>query len=239
MHTPDLRQPARQGPRALEGLLRGARLRFNPQFTDDEGRLHGDRRQHLRDAARRAVFPAPSPSKPIADTRTTHRGAGLRLVRQPRRGRRAGGEGGRRRRQARARRAGPRLHVRATASRTSTATPGSWSAMDPRRRRRRQSLNGAADPHPPGDRRGLAHRVGAHHRRRRAPGARHRPGRGAGAGRARRRARALAGRGRARQPGRLADGHRQAPRARPPAARQAAGAASTRSSATTSRRRRR
>ncbi len=47
--------------------------------------------------------------------------------------------------------------------------------------------------------------------------ARRRPGRGARAGRARRRARAVAGVGRPGQPGRLAHGHRQAPRDRPPA----------------------
>ena len=85
------------------------------------------------------------------------------------------------------------------------------------------------------DRRGLADRVGAAHRRPRAHRARRRAGRGAGAGRARRRARAVAGVGRPGQPGRLAHGHRQAPRDRPAAPRQACSSASTRSSAASSR----
>ena len=67
----------------------------------------------------------------------------------------------------------------------------------------------------PRDRGGLADRVGPADRRPRADRARRRPGRGARAGRARRRARAVAGVGRPGQPGRLAHGHREAPRDRP------------------------
>ena len=65
------------------------------------------------------------------------------------------------------------------------------------------------------------------------------PGRGAGAGRAGGGAGAVAGRRRARQPGRLADDHRAAPRARPAAPADAAASASTRSSAATLERARR
>ena len=63
---------------------------------------------------------------------------------------------------------------------------------------------------------------------------RRRPGRGAGAGRAGRRARAVAGVGRPGQPGRLADGDREAPRDRPCCAATSCSSASTRSSATSS-----
>ena len=75
----------------------------------------------------------------------------------------------------------------------------------------------------------------AAHRRARADRARRRPGRGPGAGRARRRARAVAGVGRPGQPGRLAHGHRQAPRDRPAAPQHSCSSASTRSSAASSR----
>ena len=52
-------------------------------------------------------------SKPIADARTSTEVLVCLLVREPRRGRRAGGEGARRRRQAARDATGPRLHVRA------------------------------------------------------------------------------------------------------------------------------
>ena len=68
---------------------------------------------------------------------------------------------------------------------------------------------------PSRDRGGLADRVAEAHRRADADRPRRRPGRGSRAGRARRGARAVAGVRRPAQPGRLADGHRQAPRDRP------------------------
>ena len=82
-------------------------------------------------------------------------------------------------------------------------------------------------PHRAHDRRGLADRVGAADRRAGAHRARRRPRRGPRAGRARRGAGAVAGVGRPGQPGRLADGHRQAPRDRRAAPRQRRSSAST------------
>ena len=91
-------------------------------------------------------------------------------------------------------------------------------------RRTEDALIGSRDGfrHASRHRRGLEDRVGQAHRRPRADGARRRPRRGARAGRARRRARAVAGVGRPGQPGRLAHGHREAPRDRPAAPQQAA-----------------
>ena len=77
---------------------------------------------------------------------------------------------------------------------------------------------------------GLADRITQADRGPRARRARRRPGRGAGAGCAGGGARAVAGGGRPGQPGRLADGHGQAPRPRPAPPRQAAARASIRSS---------
>ncbi len=74
--------------------------------------------------------------------------------------------------------------------------------------------DGRRQPH---DRGRLADRVGAADRRPGADRARRRPRRGPRAGGARRRARAVAPVRRPGQPGRLADGHRQAPGDRPPA----------------------
>ena len=82
-------------------------------------------------------------------------------------------------------------------------------------------------------RRRLADRVAAADRRPRADGARRRPRRGPGPGRARRRAGAVARVGRPGQPGRLAHGHREAPRDRPAAPQRAPSSASRRSSAAT------
>ena len=93
---------------------------------------------------------------------------------------------------------------------------GGWRD-DPGRRRQ---------PH---DRRRLADRVRAADRRARPDRARRRPRRGPRAGGARRRARAVARVGRPGQPGRLADGHRQAPGDRPPAPRRGARAQDARS----------
>ena len=81
------------------------------------------------------------------------------------------------------------------------------------------------------DRGRLADRVRAADRRARADRARRRARRGPRAGRARRGARAVARVRRPGQPGRLADGHGQAPRDRPAAPQRACSSASTRSSA--------
>ena len=99
----------------------------------------------------------------------------------------------------------------------------------PARSRRRGTSKRTRDRHAAHDRRGLADRVGAADRRAGADRARRRPRRGPRAGRARRRAGDVAAVGRPGQPGRLADGHRQAPRDRRAAPRrdaraQAAGA---------------
>ena len=47
----DLRQPAGQGPRQVDPVLRGARLCLQPAIHRRDGGLHDHQRRHLRDAA--------------------------------------------------------------------------------------------------------------------------------------------------------------------------------------------
>ncbi|KAF1858517.1 hypothetical protein Lal_00015034 [Lupinus albus] len=107
----DLRQPGRQGPGQIQGILRGAGLYVQSAVHQRERRLHGDRgRQHLRDAADGTV---------LQDVRRQAHRAGegrdgsprLPELRDPRGSRRAGGEGRRGRRPGAAAAAGPRVHA--------------------------------------------------------------------------------------------------------------------------------
>ena len=154
-------------------------------------------------------------------------------MRQPRRGRRPGEEGGGRRRQRAATRRRTTASCTATASRTSTATSGSWCGWT-RAAVAAAGLTLTRCTRPPTRR---SRPSGASSRRASSPRVARMVrdigrGRGTGAGRAGGGAGALAARGRARQARRLADDHRQAPRARPPApARKMHGRQAARSSA--------
>ena len=175
-----------------QAFFKALGLSFNPQFTNEQGACL-EIAENIYAMLLVEPFFQGFTKLPMADATQEHRSADRAVVRQPRRGRRAGGQGG----------GGRRHHAqradRTTASCTSTALP-TWTATSgrcsgwtraPRRRRCEPACTRRC---PPGHRRRLAHRVGAHHGRGRAHGARRRRGRGAGAGRAGRRAGALAAR---------------------------------------------
>ena len=84
---------------------------FNPQFTNEQGACMVISEDIFVMLLVEPFFQTFT-KKPIADATQDHRGAGLPVVREPRRGGRAGEEGAGRRRHRAQRAAGPRLHVR-------------------------------------------------------------------------------------------------------------------------------
>ncbi|CAA9354782.1 MAG: Glyoxalase family protein, partial [uncultured Gemmatimonadetes bacterium] len=107
----DLREPRRNGSRAVRGVLHEARVHLQPAVHRRDGHLH----DHQRQGVRHAAGARPLPGVHEEADRGFHEadGGARRLVRrQQGSGGRDGPHGAGERRLARLRSAGPRLHVR-------------------------------------------------------------------------------------------------------------------------------
>ena len=166
---------------ARKAFFKALGLSFNPQFTNEQGACLVIAENIYAMLLVEPFFQGFT-KLPIADARKSTEVLICLVVRQPRRGRRAGRQGGGSRWHHAQRAAGPRLHVPARLCRPGRPPVGGITGCDGERRAGADVADALGRP--PGHRRRLAHRVGTHRRRGRAHGARRRRGRGAGAGRA-------------------------------------------------------